>query len=184
VHIDNAKAASDGIEHLYRLGHHRIGIVTGPLVSPLSRDRLRGVKTRAKLSGAEADLEIVTGNFSIESGADAADRLLSHPSPPTAIFCFNDEMAIGVLDVARQRSVRVPRDLSVMGFDDIRFARYVDPPLTTIAQPMREIGEGSVRLLLDILQGRTTTPQSITLPHTLMIRSTTAPVGLAVEASA
>jgi LacI family transcriptional regulator, repressor for deo operon, udp, cdd, tsx, nupC, and nupG len=184
VHIDNARAASDGIEHLYRLGHQRIGIVTGPLVSPLSRDRLRGVKTRAKLAGAESDLEIVTGNFSIESGAEAAERLLSQPSRPTAIFCFNDEMAIGVLDIARQRGVRVPRDLSVVGFDDIRFARYVDPPLTTIAQPMRDIGEGSVRLLLDILHGRTTTPQSITLPHTLMIRSTTAPVGLAVEASA
>ena len=123
VHIDNAKAASDAIDHLYRLGHQRIGIVTGPLVSPLSRDRLRGVKTRAKLGGAEPGLEIVTGNFSIESGAEAADRLLSQPSPPTAIFCFNDEMAIGVLDIARQRGVRVPRDLSVVGFDDIRFAR-------------------------------------------------------------
>ena len=184
VHIDNARAAADGIEHLYRLGHQRIGIVTGPLVSPLSRDRLRGVKTRAKMAGVEADLEIVTGSFSIESGAEAADRLLSLPSRPTAIFCFNDEMAIGVLDVARQRGIRVPRDLSVVGFDDIRFARYTDPPLTTIAQPMRDIGEGSVRLLLDILHGRTTMPQSITLPHTLMIRSTTAPVGLAAEASA
>src|SRR6478735_2434421 len=183
VHIDNARAAADGLEHLYRLGHQRIGIVTGPLISPLSRDRLRGVKTRAKIAGAEGDLEIVPGTFSIESGTEAADRLLSHPTPPTAIFCFNDEMAIGVLDAARQRGVRVPRDLSVMGFDDIRFARYVDPPLTTIAQPMREIGEGSVRLLLDILQGRTTTPQSITLPHTLMIRSTTAPIGSAADAA-
>ena len=143
VHIDNAKAASDAIDHLYRLGHQHIGIVTGPLVSPLSRDRLRGVKTRAKLGGAEPGLEIVTGNFSIESGAEAADRLLSQPSPPTAIFCFNDEMAIGVLDIARQRGVRVPRDLSVVGFDDIRFSRFVDPPLTTIAQPMRDIGEAS-----------------------------------------
>jgi LacI family repressor for deo operon, udp, cdd, tsx, nupC, and nupG len=175
VHIDNAKASADGIDHLYRLGHRKIAIVTGPLVSPLSRDRLRGVKARAKALDAEADLEIVTGNFSIESGAEAADRLLSQPARPTAIFCFNDEMAMGVLDMARQRGVRVPKDLSVMGFDDIRFARYVDPPLTTIAQPMRDIGETSVRLLLEILQGRTTNPQSITLPHTLMIRSTTAP---------
>jgi LacI family repressor for deo operon, udp, cdd, tsx, nupC, and nupG len=175
VHIDNAKASADGMDHLYRLGHRRIAIVTGPLVSPLSRDRLRGVKARAKALDAEADLEIVTGNFSIESGAEAADRLLSQPSRPTAIFCFNDEMAMGVLDMARQRGIRVPKDLSVMGFDDIRFARYVDPPLTTIAQPMRDIGETSVRLLLEIIQGRTTSPQSITLPHTLMIRSTTAP---------
>ena len=121
---------------------------------------------------------------SIESGAAAADHLLGLAAPPTAIFCFNDERAIGVLDMARQRNVRVPRDLSVVGFDDIRFARYVDPPLTTIAQPMRDIGEASVRLLLDILHGRITTPQSITLPHTLIIRSTTAPVGVAAEATA
>jgi LacI family repressor for deo operon, udp, cdd, tsx, nupC, and nupG len=184
VHIDNAKAAADAMDHLYHLGHQRIGIVTGPLVSPLSRDRLRGVRMRAKLAGAESTLEIVAGNFSIESGAEGADRLLSLAAPPTAIFCFNDEMAIGVLDVARQRGVRVPRDLSVVGFDDIRFARFVDPPLTTIAQPMRDIGEASVRLLLDILHGRITTPQSITLPHTLIIRSTTAPVDIAAEASA
>jgi LacI family repressor for deo operon, udp, cdd, tsx, nupC, and nupG len=176
VHIDNARAAADGIEHLYRLGHRRIAIVTGPLASPLSRDRLRGVKARAKAADGEASLEILTGTFSIESGAEAADRLLSQSVPPTAIFCFNDEMAIGVLDMARQRNVRVPRDLSVVGFDDIRFARYVEPPLTTIAQPMRDIGDASVRLLLDIIHGRTTAPQSITLPHTLMIRSTTAPV--------
>ena len=90
---------------------------------------------------------------------------------------------MGVLDDgAAARRCACRDDLSVVGFDDIRFARYIDPPLTTIAQPMREIGEGTVRLLLDILQGRTTTPQSITLPHTLMIRSTTAPVGLGAEA--
>jgi LacI family repressor for deo operon, udp, cdd, tsx, nupC, and nupG len=184
VHIDNAKAAADGIEHLFRLGHRRIGIITGPLASSLSRDRLRGVKARARLAGFENDLDIVTGAFSIDSGAAAADRLLSQASRPTAIFCFNDEMAIGALDVARQRGVRVPRDLSVLGFDDIRFARYLDPPLSTIAQPMREIGETSVRLLLDIISGRVTDPHSITLPHTLMIRSTTAPISRLAELSA
>jgi hypothetical protein len=70
----------------------------------------------------------------------------------------------------------VPADLSVVGFDDIRFARHMDPPLTTIAQPMREIGEGTVRLLLDILNGHTVEPVSITLPHRLVIRGSTAPV--------
>jgi len=109
VHIDNAKAAADGMDHLYRLGHRKVAIVTGPLVSPLSRDRLRGVKARAKAADLEPDLEIVTGNFSIESGAEAADRLLSQVSKPTAIFCFNDEMAMGVLDMARQRGVACPR---------------------------------------------------------------------------
>ena len=83
---------------------------------------------------------------------------------------------MGVLETARRRHMRVPDDLSVVGFDDIRFARYTDPPLTTIAQPMRAIGEGTVRLLLQILNGDgAAAPESITLPHTLTVRSSTAP---------
>jgi LacI family repressor for deo operon, udp, cdd, tsx, nupC, and nupG len=146
VHIDNARAASDAMNLLYDLGHRRIGVITGPLVSPLSRDRLRGASTTARKRGAE-ELAVVDGDFSVESGAEAAQRLFAAPSPPTAIFCFNDEMAMGVLDFARHTGIRVPRDLSVVGFDDIRFTRYTEPALTTIAQPMRELGEGTVRLL-------------------------------------
>ena len=173
VHIDNATAAADAMDHLYRLGHRRIGIVTGPLVSPLSRDRLRGVSARAKKARAERDLIIASGDFSIESGTVAAARLLGRKDPPTAIFCFNDEMAMGVIETARRHQLRVPDDLSVVGFDDIRYASHIDPPLTTIAQPMRQIGEGTVRLLLEILVGDKV-PESVTLPHTLVIRSSTA----------
>jgi LacI family repressor for deo operon, udp, cdd, tsx, nupC, and nupG len=129
----------------------------------------------AQAHGAESTLLVMAGTFSIESGAAAAEQLLDHPERPTAIFCFNDEMAIGVIDAARQRGVLVPRDLSVVGFDDIRFARHVEPPLTTVAQPMRDIGHGTVRLLLDILGGRILPPTSITLPHTLIVRQSTAP---------
>jgi LacI family repressor for deo operon, udp, cdd, tsx, nupC, and nupG len=176
VHIDNALAASEAMDHLYRLGHRRIGVVTGPLVSPLSRDRLRGATSRAKAQKAEREFVVLNGDFSIESGAAAAERLLGRREPPTAIFCFNDEMAMGALETARRHNLRVPLDLSIVGFDDIRFARCVDPPLTTIAQPMRAIGEGTVRLLLSILHGDgTEPPASITLPHTLTIRSSTAP---------
>jgi LacI family repressor for deo operon, udp, cdd, tsx, nupC, and nupG len=174
VHIDNAAAASEAIAHLYSLGHRRIGIVTGPLVSPLSRDRLQGATSRAVAENAERDFIVMHGDFSIESGAAAAERLLGRREPPTAIFCFNDEMAMGVVECARKRRIRVPGDVSVMGFDDIRFARHMDPPLTTIAQPMREIGEGTARLLLDILGGRTIVPVSVTLPHALIIRESTA----------
>ena len=81
---------------------------------------------------------------------------------------------MGVLDYARQKRIRVPRDLSVVGFDDIRFTRYTEPALTTIAQPMREIGEGTVRLLLAILHDDAITPESVTLPHTLIRRASTA----------
>lgn len=175
VHIDNAKAAAEAMDHLYRLGHRRIAVVTGPLESPLSRDRLRGASTRAKTERADRDLTVMQGDFSIASGAAAAEKLLLRSDAPTAIFCFNDEMAIGVIDAARRLRRTVPKDLSVVGFDDIRFARYTDPPLTTVAQPMREIGEGTVRLLLEILRGNEISPVSVTLPHTLMVRGTTAP---------
>jgi LacI family repressor for deo operon, udp, cdd, tsx, nupC, and nupG len=177
VHIDNAKAAYEAMDHLYGLGHRRIGVVTGPLVSPLSRDRLDGATSRAKREKAERQCFVVQGDFSIESGAAAAERLLGRADPPTAIFCFNDEMAMGVIEMARQRSFHVPRDLSVVGFDDIRFARHTHPPLTTIAQPMRQIGEGTVRLLLGILSGgdEMDTPASVTLRHTLVVRASTGP---------
>ena len=176
VHIDNAKAAYEAMDHLYGLGHRRIGIVTGPLVSPLSRDRLNGATSRAKREKAEREFIVIHGDFSIESGAAAAERLLGRREPPTAIFCFNDEMAMGAMEVARRVKVRVPRDLSVVGFDDIRFARHTEPPLTTVAQPMRQIGEGTVRLLLSILAGRDAgTPESVTLPHRLVVRASTAP---------
>ena len=171
VHIDNAKAAEEAMEHLYNLGHRRIAVVTGPLISPLSRDRLRGAMAGA--ANARRHVILIHGDFSIPSGAAAAGKLLSRKNPPTAVFCFNDEMAIGVMDMARRRGVRVPEDLSVVGFDDIRFARYLDPPLTTITQPMREIGEGCVRLLLEILRGDVLAPSSVTLPHQLTIRSST-----------
>ena len=173
VHIDNAQAAADAMSLLYDLGHRRIGIVSGPLVSPLSRDRLRGASAVARDRGGD-DLVVAGGTFTVESGGEAAARLLASAAPPTAIFCFNDEMAMGVLDYARRNGVCVPRDLSVIGFDDIRFARYTEPALTTVAQPMREIGEGTVKLLLAILADDSVPPASVTLPHRLVVRATTA----------
>jgi len=146
VHIDNAKAASEAMDHLFRLGHRRIGIITGPLVSPLSRDRLRGALARAKKERAERDLLVTNGDFSIESGAAEGEGLLGR------------------------------RERPVVGFDDIRFASFMDPPLTTISQPMRAIGVGTVRLLVEILNGDAGVPESVTLPHTLVVRSSTAPL--------
>lgn len=175
VHIDNATAAADALDHLYSLGHRRVGIITGPLMSPLSRDRLQGATDRAQAHGAAEGLMVARGDFTVESGAAAAEALLDWSAPPTALFCFNDMMAIGAIASARQRGLHVPRDLSVIGFDDIRVAAFMDPPLTTVAQPMREIGEGAVRLLLEILRGDGIEPVSVTLPHHLTIRASTAP---------
>jgi LacI family repressor for deo operon, udp, cdd, tsx, nupC, and nupG len=175
VHIDNARAAADAMDHLYALGHRRIGIVTDPLVSPLSRERLRGARARARQSDADEDLIVVPGDFSIESGVEAVRQLFDRAAPPTAVFCFSDKMAIGVIEGARIRGIGVPAQLSVAGFDDIQFARYAHPALTTIAQPMRAIGEGTVHLLLRIISDDSTVPASATLPHRLIVRDSTAP---------
>ena len=151
VHIDNAKAAAEAMDHLYSLGHRRIGIVTGPLVSPLSRDRLRGATSRADSSAPSAT----------SSSCTATSR--STPARRRGTTARRARAADG--DVLLQRRdgdrgdraapprPRVPRDVSVVGFDDIRFSRD-EPPLTTIAQPMREIGEGTVRLLLGYPESR------------------------------
>ena len=148
--------------------------MTGPLASPLSRDRLHGTMLRARAAGAKDTLSVMHGDFSIESGLEACQRLIDKIDRPTAVFCFNDEMAIGAIEAANRHGVHVPGDLSVVGFDDIRFSRHLRPALTTIAQPMRDIGEGCVRLLLEILRGNTIAPVSVTLAHELVIRGTTA----------
>ena len=180
VHIDNEAAASDAMDHLYGLGHRRIGILTGPLVSPLSRDRLAGATARARTAKAEGDLVVKHGDFTIESGNALAAAMLAAVNPPTAIFCFSDEMAIGAVAAVKARGLLVPEDVSIVGFDDIRFARHIDPPLTTISQPMREIGEGTVRLLLAILRGDEVQPVSVVLPHKLTVRWSTAPPAAAL----
>jgi LacI family repressor for deo operon, udp, cdd, tsx, nupC, and nupG len=173
AHVDNEAAAHEAMSHLYGLGHRHIGVITGPLASPLSRDRLRGAQRCARENGKARQMTVVNGDFSIDSGIAAASRLLAQRVQPTAMFCFNDEMAIGVLDYARRIGLSVPEALSVIGFDDIRFARYVHPALTTISQPMLDIGRETVRLLLGVLKGTVTSPVSITLPHKLEIRAST-----------
>jgi LacI family repressor for deo operon, udp, cdd, tsx, nupC, and nupG len=177
AHIDNAAAARAAMEHLYGLGHRRIGIITGPMDARMVRERLRGVRASARTHAADDKLHVVNGNFSIESGIACAAQLLALPKAPTAIFCFNDEMAIGVLDYAARARWRVPEQLSVVGFDDIRFARYAYPALTSVAQPMLEMGRETVRLLIGVLSGSISEPLSITLPHRLEIRASTAAPG-------
>ncbi|HVI97777.1 MAG TPA: LacI family DNA-binding transcriptional regulator [Sphingomonas sp.] len=170
AHIDNAGAAYEVMESLYTMGHRDIALVLGPPDSPLTRDRLIGAQRAAEDHGLVGRLIVENGDFSVESGRRAANALLSRERPPTAIFCFSDEMAIGTLAAARSAQVACPERLSVVGFDDIQMARYVDPPLTTVRQPMADIGRKTVELLLDILQGRQTAPVSATLPHRLIIR--------------
>ena len=174
AHIDNERAAAEVMDHLYGVGHVRVGVVTGPLASPISSDRLSGVLSAAQRHGRASALRMAIGDFSIESGASQAAELLDEPGRPTAIFCFSDEMAMGAMEAIRQRGLDCPRDISLVGFDDIRFAEYLHPKLTTVRQPKEQIGHEVVRLLLDILAGRSTALQNITLPHQLVVRKSTA----------
>ncbi len=171
VHIDNSAAADHAMSLIFARGHKCVGVVTGTLRSPLSRDRLTGASAAARRFSAIDQLKVMSGDFSIESGARAATTLIDQWPEMTAIFCFSDEMAIGALSAIRAAGKRCPEDISLVGFDDIRYSQYLDPPLTTVSQPMEQIGRGTVELLVEILAGRPLHTRSVTLPHQLVERA-------------
>ncbi|WP_312682499.1 LacI family DNA-binding transcriptional regulator [Stenotrophomonas chelatiphaga] len=173
VHIDNAAAARAVMEHLYGLGHERIAVVGGPTDNPLHQQRLEGARAAGKAHGRLRSLRVVPGDFSVESGHAAVLAQLARTPAPTAIFCFSDQMALGALAACRDRGIRVPDDLSIVGFDDLASSRYLTPALTTIRQPMRDIGACAVNLLLAIIEGRDV-PLQQTLAFSLMLRGSTA----------
>lgn len=169
VHIDNVRAGFDVIAFLLGLGHRNIGIVAGPRDGSISRDRLRGAMDAvAQLAHGQLTVEHVN-SFSIDEGFAATEALLVRATP-TAIFCFSDELAMGAAEVFRQIGYKCPADVSLVGFDDIRFARFTNPPLTTVSQPSREIGRCSVQKLLSILARQPHEIENIVLPHKLVLR--------------
>lgn len=179
VMLDNRAAAAAMTRHLIELGHKRIALVKGPARSPLTRDRIAGYCDALTEVGIAFDEQLlVAGNFSLKAGFDAAAQLLKLAERPTAIFCENDEMAIGAMQCLKQAGLRIPEDISVAGFDDINFAEYSDPPLTTIAQPAEEFGRTAVSLLIDVLQGRVTKAAKVILPFDLIIRKSTGAVAV------
>ncbi len=174
VHIDNARAAADVMDYLYRLGHKTIGIITGHMRGPINRDRLSGVEASAARHGRLKDLRVVSGDYSIEAGTELATRLLKDTPRPTAIFCFSDDMAFGAMHAIRTASLSCPQDVSVAGFDDIRLSRFVTPTLTTVRQPMAEIGRKTVELLIGIIENGVRERVNLTLDHELVVRESTA----------
>lgn len=177
VHIDNAAAGSDAMEHLIALGHRDIGIITGPAISPISRDRLTGVIRAAERHRLAERLKIREGDYSARSAAGYTADLVA--SGVSAIFCFSDEMAMGVISALGEAGLSCPEDMSVMGFDDLPLARYLRPGLTSIAQPKGLIGERAVELLVDVLRGAQSRVRRVTLAHEVIVRCSTAPVLLA-----
>jgi len=183
VHIDNIAAAQEATDHLIARGHTRIALIHGATGSLLTRDRERGYRKamkRAKLPIAKGWM--VTGELSIAGARSATRQLLNHSQAPTAIFCATDEMALGCLHEVKATGRRVPRDISIVGFDDIRYAEVADPPLTTISQPAEEIGARVMRRLLrhieeeqsGVRSARSTSSPEI-VPHKLVERRSVAP---------
>jgi LacI family repressor for deo operon, udp, cdd, tsx, nupC, and nupG len=169
-------------EHLLALGHRRIAMIKGPARSPLTRDRVAGYRDALEAAGVVFDENLLyPGDFSLESGHKAATELLALAQPPTALFCENDEMAIGAMQSVKQKGLRVPQDISVAGFDDISFAAFADPPLTTIAQPAEEFGSTAVSLLIDLIEGRLGKAPKVILPFDLIQRASTGPAPAALR---
>jgi LacI family transcriptional regulator len=172
VTSDNAAGAEAAVEHLYALGHRRIATVTGPLYLPPAAERLAGYRRACERLGLAVPPEYVAeGDFYLDSGESAARRLLAVAEPPTAIFAAGDQMAIGALHAAAEAGLSVPRDLAVVGFDDIDAAALVRPALTTVAQDQRRLGEAAVealRALLDATPVETAQPRIV--PTRLIVR--------------
>lgn len=177
VTLDNRAAARAITEHLVSLGHRRIAFIKGPEGSPFTQERLAGYRDALSGAGIEWDDSLLfDGHFTLHSGLDAAQQILQQKTLPSAVFCANDETAIGAIQGFKQAGLSIPNDISVAGFDDISFAEFCDPPLTTIAQPAEEFGRTAVTLLVDVLDGKITKAPKVIMPHELIIRGSTGPV--------
>ncbi|EGV1225696.1 DNA-binding transcriptional regulator CytR [Salmonella enterica] len=174
VHIDNLTAAFNAMNYLLDLGHKRIGCIAGPEDMPLCHYRLQGYVQALRRSGIVVDPHyIARGDFTFEAGANALKQLLEQPLPPTAVFCHSDVMAPGALSWAKRQGLKVPDDLSIIGFDNIALAEFCDPPLTTVAQPRFDIGREAMLLLLDQMQGQNVSSGSRLMDCELIIRGST-----------
>ena len=176
VESDSLGGALQATRHLIDLGHRRIGFLGGRPDLRSASLREAGYRRALTDAGIPFDPQLVqVGMFLTASSREPARALLSLPNRPTAIFAANDLSAIGVLQVAGELGIDVPRDLSVMGFDDIPEAIQVSPPLTTIRQPMQRLGATAAESLIGLLGGETPDAMRIQLPTRLVRRATTAP---------
>jgi LacI family transcriptional regulator len=162
-------------EHLLSLGHRRIAHAGGPADVVVSQARLAGYLSAIRQNGATPDETLITHcPFAYEAGRAVAHPLLDRPDRPTAIFAAGDEIAQGIMEEARRRSIRVPEDLSIIGFDDSFMASRTTPPLTTIAQPLVEMGQVATRSLTQLINNALVATRHIELATRLVVRDSTA----------
>ncbi|HEY9100590.1 substrate-binding domain-containing protein [Chitinimonas sp.] len=175
VEVDHANGAALATRHLTELGHRRIACIAGPLGLAPSDERIAGWQRachEAKLS--EIDCPLLHADFASQGGYAAMRELLAKPVRPSAVFVANDLMAIGALCAVHEANLRVPEDISVIGFDDIELAAFSSPPLTTVAQPKSSLGQATTELLLERIQSRRRSPARRILQAELKLRQSTA----------
>jgi LacI family transcriptional regulator len=171
VSTTNFRGAYDAMVYLLSLGHRRIGFISGTMEFGCARERLDGYKAALQDHGIPSDPQLVCeGDFMQPQGYQCAQMLLSLPEAPTALFASNDMMAFGVMEAARERGLRLPDDLSIIGFDDIPQAEHVHPPLTTVRQPLEEMGQRAALLLLHYIAHPDAEIERVELPTQLVVR--------------
>ncbi|QFY09794.1 LacI family DNA-binding transcriptional regulator [Nonomuraea phyllanthi] len=176
VGAGNWNGGLSATRHLLSLGHRRIAVITGPARMLSSRARLDGYRAAMDAAGVPVDPELVReGDFNVEDGLAHALDLLRLPDRPTAIFACNDDQAVGVYQAADELGLRIPADLSVVGFDDLPEAGRAIPPLTTIRQPLAEMARAATRMVIALAQGDPLPQNRVELATDLVVRRSTAP---------
>jgi DNA-binding LacI/PurR family transcriptional regulator len=172
VDVDNAGAAKQAVEHLIGLGHRQIGMITNaPLAYTAARDRLTGYRQALDEAGlGYAEGLVRTGDFREESGHRAMNDLLDLAQPPTAVFVASDLVTFGAMMAIKQRGLTIPDDVALVGFDDVRLAHYVNPPLTTVRLPAYGLGYRAAMLLTQLIAGELVEEQEILLQTELVVR--------------
>jgi LacI family transcriptional regulator len=185
VIVDNAHGGYLAGKHLLDLGHRQIGVITGPPDSSSSPARIAGFeRALAEVGMKLAPERLAASDFHFVAGSEAMEQLMDRAPQITAVFACNDLMAMGALATLRRRGLSAPADVSVVGFDDIPYAAAASPPLTTVAQPVEEIGRTAVRLLIERIQSPGATLRRVVLAPTLVERQSCAPVGNGRDAGA
>jgi LacI family transcriptional regulator len=163
-------------EHLIALGHRRIAHLGGPAGAAISQARRHGYRAAMENAGLPVDPALVVdGGFGFEAGRELAARLLDSDDPPTAVFAVTDVCAMGVVQAAHARGLRVPQDLSVVGFDDTYLASWLTPALTTVHVPLQDVGRYAVEMLLRLVAGEVVDPHHVELATDLVVRDSTGP---------
>ena len=174
VGATNWQGGYNATEYLIKQGHKRIGFITGSMDLGCSQDRLKGYRSALRTHHIPEMPELVyEGDFNQPDGYAGASAFLELPIPPTAIFASNDVMAMGVMDAVRNRNLRIPDDISVVGFDNIPQSAMINPSLTTVQQPLEQMGRVATQMLLGILKTPKKDVNRIELPTELIIRSST-----------